>query len=484
MPDLRPLSMHTAFALIISLVLSAVAFAGAPELPAPMVLVAAEEIAELEAVLMAEVEKNRVRKCLRPVFSGVPTTGPADAKISEVIEGEVHQACYLAMKENHDAVAAYLDGPVSPENKAPEAIVAACISLPVAIAAAVQHADACSPYLFGRRGSPEMLPAVRGGRALAVLIRHEGTAGNWKGAIDMTLNGVRFYQDFNRGPGASLMVAMVSTAAIIIIIKDGIRPLLEVAIPPAAENNLALRGVSALLATDPTFCDCMPYERWGIPLQLMLPVIKGGGWEPPGGFDFGSTPPPEYPLPGTKRLGLAAGQEMALAWVAMETVHSRFAEMCRTNHTPANLFKAMRTASEEILAKPRNSNWKRVLLLLFAKDPQRALRDWITDILQSVAIPAFDKYVIRYAQRRFILQGLRLQLMVARYSKANGTCPSLKGLEHHTFAQATTDPGSGKPMVVTFPQNGTLKLTPAQETVDAVEDAESVGSYEFDCPTK
>jgi hypothetical protein len=483
MPDLRPVSMHTAFALIISLVLSPVAFAGDSELPAPMVLISEAEIAELEQAVMAEVEKNKVRKCLRPVLSGKPTDGPADAEIVEIVEGDAHQACYAAVKESADAVAKYLDGPVASDNQAPEAVVAACMSLPIAMKGAIQHADACSPYLFGRRANPGFLSAVRGGRALAVLIRHEGAAGNWKGAIDMTLSGVRFYQDLNRGPGASLIVAMVSTAAILNIIDSGMRPLLEVAIPSASDHQLALRGISSLLATDPPFCDAFHYERYGLALQMLLPAIKGQGWEPPGGFDEGMAPPTDV-VPGGSHLGLAPGQEMALAWVAMEGVHSSFAKMCRENHNVADLYAAIRRAAEEVIARPQQSNWKRVLLLLFAREPMLVLRNWLVDILQGVAIPAFDKYVIKYAQRRFNLQGLRLQMLVARYSLANGTCPSLKGLEHHTYAQATVDPGSGKPMVISFPQNGTLKLTPAQDTLDAVGDPEQVGSYEFDCPTK
>ncbi len=481
MPDRKVIGLATGLALIITLATPALAQTGATP-PAPMVLVSDAEIQALEAVLMAEVEKNRVRKCLRPVFSGKPTSGPADEKIRGIIEGELHRGCYQAVEENADAVSAYLEAPVAPDSKAPAAVVSACISLPGAIRSAIQHADACSPYIFGRNGLPELLPVVRGGRALAVLIRHEGTAGNWKGAIDMTLNGVRFYQDFGRGPGSSLIVAMVATAAIGAIVDLGLSPLLERSVPPPAEFKMVLRGLSALLATEPPYCDCMGYERYGVPLQFLLPGMKGEGWVPPGGFDHGSMPPVDFPA--TKRFGLAPGQEMALAWVAMETVHARFAEMCQTNHTTADLFKAMRAASEEIIAKPRQSSWKRALLLFFARDPQRALRDWVTDILQAVAIPSFDKYVIRYAQRRFKLQGLRLQLLVSRYSIANGTCPSLKGLEHHNFAQATVDPGSGKPMVISFPKNGTLKLTPAQETVDAVNDAERVGSYVFTCPTK
>ncbi len=175
---------------------------------------------------------------------------------------------------------------------------------------------------------------------------------------------------------------------------------------------------------------------------------------------------------------------MALAWVALEKVHSRFAEMCAANHTVADLYGAMRGAAEEVIAMPRQANWKRVLLLFLTKEPQLALRNWIVDILQAVAIPAFDKYLMRYAQRRFSLQGLRLQFLVSRYSKANGTCPSLKGLEHHTYAQATVDPGSGRPMVISFPVNGLLKLTPAQDVVDAVGDPEKVGDYKFRCPVK
>ena len=475
-------AFYPALTLVLLLMTPTLAAAGDSAAPAAMILVADEEIAALEQALMAEVEKNRTRKCMRPVLSGTPLDGPADQKIIDVIEGDVHRTCYEAAKESFDAIAAYLAAPVGPDNIAPVAVVSACISLPVAMAAAVQHADACSPYLFGRRATPELVSTVRGGRALAVLIRHEGASGNWKGAIDMALNGIRFYQDLNRGPGASLIVAMLSTAAVLSIVNEGLRPLLEAGVPPTAEYQQLLRGVSALLATDPPFCDSLAYERYGLALQTLLPTIKGKGWEPPGGFDYGVSPEESPAEMG--RLGVAPGQEMALVWIAMDGVHEQFAQMCRTNNRVAGLHADMRAAAEKVIARPKQSNWRRILGLLGAKEPKVVLRNWIVEILQAIALPALDKYVVRYAQRRFTLQGLRLQLLVANYSVANGVCPSLKGLEHPGFASATVDPGSGKPMVITFPENGILKLAPAQETIDAVGDAEMVGFYQFSCPIK
>lgn len=482
MRDCTLSAIYSVIVLTASLLIPTLAAAGDGDSPAAMVLVSEAEIGNLEQALMVEVEKNRTRKCMRPVFSGKPTVGPADQKIIDVIEGELHRNCYQAVKEEADAVAAYLARPSGTDNVAPAKVVSACMSLPVAMSAAVQHSDACSPYLFGRRATPELLSTVRGGRALAVLIRHEGAAGNWKGAIGMALDSLRFYQDLNRGPGASLLVAMLSTSAVLTIINEGIRPLLEAGVPPDAEYQQLLRGLSSLLATDPPFCDALSYERYGYALQTLLPTIKGAGWVPPGGFDHGIGPVED--APGMAHLGLAPGQEMALVWIAMDGVHERLLQMCSRNRRLADLYSEMRATSDEIIARPKQSNWRRILGLLGAKDPKLVLRQWIVEILQSVALPAFDKYVLKYAQRRFSLQGLRLQLLVASYSVANAVCPSLKGLEHPGFASATIDPGSGKPMVITFPENGTLRLAPAQETLDAVGDSQKAGFYQFTCPLK
>ncbi len=446
----------------------------------PMVLVTHSELAALEATALAEAEKNRSRQCIRPVLTGQPVQGSADQAIVEIVESEAHHKCYQAMEDHAEAVTAYLEGPADKAARAPAEVVSACLALPAAMARAVQHVDACSPYLFGRRAQPQLISVARGGRGLAVLIRNEGAAGNWGAAIDIALNGLRFYQDLNRGPGASLIIAMVSTAASDAIIEQGLRPLLEKGIPGEADFSRLTRGVSALLATDPPFCDTLAYERFGLPLQMMLPALKGEGWTPPGGFDHNMSPPAQDPA--TASLGLAPGQEMALAWVAMEEVHDRFSALCKAHHRVAGLYQAMHSASVDITSRVRESQWRRLFRLFVSSDPQKELRAWIVDILTSVAIPSFDKYVLRYAQRRFKLQGLRLQLLVARYSVANNVCPSLKGLEHPDFAPATVDPGSGKPMVIRIPQNGILDLYPAQETLDAAKDDEKVGHYRFSCP--
>ncbi len=448
--------------------------------PGPLVLVPATELAELEATALAEAEKNRTRQCFRPVLSGQPVQGNADAEIIAIVESEAHTRCYQAMKDQAEPVTAYLDGPVDKSIPAPSQVVSACLGLPAAMAAAVQHVDACSPYLFGRRAQPDLFSVVQGGRALAVLIRSEGAAGNWSGAIDSALLGLRFYQDLNRGPGASLIMAMVSTAASEAILEQGLRPLLENGVPGEPDFGRLARGVSALLATDPPFCDTLAYERFGLPLQMMLPALKEKGWTPPGGFDHNMSPPTSDPA--TNSLGLAPGQEMALAWVAMEEVHHRFAALCKAHHKVAGLYQAMHAASVGVTSRVRESQWRRVLRLFVSPNPHAELRSWIVDILSSVAIPSFDRYVLEYAQRRFKLQGLRLQLLVARYSIANNVCPSLKGLEHPDFAPATVDPGSGKPMVIRVPKNGVLDLYPAQETLDAAKDDEKVGHYRFRCP--
>ncbi len=310
----------------------------AQEAPAPAaLLVGPTELTALEDALMAAVEQNRNRRCPRPVLRGKPLDGPADEAMVAVVESDALKDCYDAVKEARDEVQAYLMADFGAKEP-PAAVLTKCKGLPAALAKAVAHADACSPYLFGRRGSPSLLPVVRGANAAAILVRERAREGQWESSFQLATDALRFYQDLGRGPGASLIAAMVGTAAFEHVIDDGLRPALEAGVLPEKLQAMVLKELGLLMASEPRFCDFLAYERHGMPLQLLLPRLKGEGWTPPGGFDADlldeTGKPRPYVEEGKVMAGMTHDQEAALSWAAMDKIHARMEAACRSAATP------------------------------------------------------------------------------------------------------------------------------------------------------
>lgn len=156
----------------------------------------------------------------------------------------------------------------------------ACEPLWRALQAAVQHSDACSPYLAGRRGysaTEGKLGTV--GRFAALRARAE-SAGAPLAAAQSLIDLLRFAHDVARG-GPPLTTALLRN----MLFRSAI-PELEAILNEkpfgSAELETLGRELAVLARTEPDPRDSVAGDE-----QLMMPIscvapFKPAGWEPPG----------------------------------------------------------------------------------------------------------------------------------------------------------------------------------------------------------
>jgi len=464
-------------AFLFLLVLSPLAVAGQPA-PVFRPLITREEVAALEADLMAKVKENQERRCLRPVLRGKPLPGNADADIVAVAQGERFTECFDAVRSDADALRSWL-GLRSHDSGPPAAVVEACVGLPEAIGRAVRHEDACSPYLFGRRAVPALVSLLRASKALTMQVRVLADAGKGDEALALALDSLLFFQDLARGPGAPLIAAMLGTAASRVVVEDGLRPVLSGASPALRVLERTALEIDALLASEPGFCDFLPYERYGMALQLFLPVLKGKGWGPPGGFDELGTP---QDLPeGGAPFGSPKWNEVALSWLGLDRVHGQMAAACKEAKGPLGMAEAFEELAGELSDRAGRSNWRRMLLVLVSPDPVLAVREWIFDILGGIAVPAFGRYALKYRERTFLLQAVRIHVEILTMRLKTGKCPSQADLGSGLWTGFLADRTSGEPLQVSTATDGSLSVRPSPAFAAALGlDADPL-AYSFEC---
>jgi len=438
-------------------------------------LVDPAEIERLEAQLWEKVRENQLRKCERPVLRGKAAPGSADEAIIAVLEGEAFTECFDAVKEASKEIREWLTSD-APSAEPPGGVLTLCAKLPQAVTSAVAHTDACSPYLFGRRGMPKMIKAVQAGKALAVLVRVMAREGKVDEAVALGLDSVRFFQDLARGEGASLLTSMIGVVSAREVVMEGLRPALQGGAPTAAVLKRSIAETKALLASEIDFCDSLAYEHYGMALQMLLPALKPCGWTPPGGYDEGHKPKKvdrPAPTPGSLQWN-----ESAVAWLGMERVHVLLAKACRSGQTIMEKKRAMEAAGEALLKRSQKPVWRRYLAIIAAKDPKAELRDWIIDILSGIAIPSMGGYATKYYERRFSLEAIQLHMQFIAARSNKGTCPSIDALRSLADASA---PKGELPLQVSMSQDGAISILPPKAYCDELDEEDSPPSYTFTC---
>lgn len=429
--------------------------------PGPEALVSEAELTPLQAALNAFVTESQARRCPVPPLRGEARPGRADAAIEAILRPSTPElvACAEAAERHRDALAKQADGEPDPEVLE---VVEACDALDDAVHAAAAHEDACSPYLAGRRGLPKILRALALGRAVAARAQTHARAGRQEEALSLALDWLRVTQHLSRGPGAPLLAAMAGNAAVDTMIQGVVAPLLG----PGASATLAERAereLALLLDGEPRFADLLAYERYALPLQTVLPGLRGRGWEPPGGFDEGGRPMEGGTL-GAEFPGVGEREALMLAWIAMDRNGERMTAACPPEATLTECRTGLARLQDATLAK-QPKGLGSLLAVAAAEDQRAAVRDQILTILESIAQPSFARYVDRLALRRFQLAAARVHAAVAVSRARTGTCPTVAELEAPHWAERLQVPGVAEAMTVEASDVG-IVLTPPAEIVD------------------
>jgi len=428
------------------------------------------EVAALEARLLAEIEDNRTRTCVRPVLRGRSAAGPADTDIVSVVEGdEGLRECYEFIQQFEASVF----GPPDAANERQTGLMArfskVCASLPPAIERATAHADACSPYLPGRRPMPGLMGlqrTLRAARHLAALVVLSDRAGE---AADRFLDLVRFAQDLGRG-GGSMVMTMLATSMIREILSNDLPQLL--ARPELTDEDLVRirRGLGQLIETEPSLQRSIAADTTWLAYEAGLPLLRGPGWAPPGGYSAGNQARPADYEPDLLPL-VTPGQERRFILAAIMDLGRRHGEACPESATLAECYLGLRAMTEAMRGWRSVPGWLRALQTLAAPSPWEAWLRHLRELVQEMVSVPFESYVPGYAVRPFLLGALRLQVAVLREARRTGRCPTAEDLGTPAWRERIRDPGTGGALVLRVGEGGGIVVESAAPIWKAAEES-------------
>ncbi|MFH1530997.1 MAG: hypothetical protein ABIK09_09730 [Pseudomonadota bacterium] len=408
----------------------------------PPALVSRGDLDVLAARLDATIEENIARHCPRPVIGGAPIPGPAAHDIVLVAEGGA------GLHDCYDFLAQYgavLFGPPVDDGERQTGLVnqftEICRSLPEALRSATSHADACSPYQPGRRGIPDLqvtmtaLAAARRFGAMAVL------GGQPAAAAQRFLDVLRFSQDLGRG-GAPLVLTMFGTSVMREVIMNDLAQLIE---RPEVEVE-DLEGIASaldqLILSEPSLPRIIAADTTWLAVEAGLPLIRGPGWAPPGGFSQGRrrTPTDDAPdlLP-----WIPQSRERGIIFSAFMELDRKRRAACPLNATLADCHAGLLALSEARQLMESTPSWIRWLRVALAPAPLAALRRELEERVQARVDAPFEGYVREYASRSFQMTILRFLVAVRLELRRSGRCPTSEDLEAPRWQEILRDPVFG-----------------------------------------
>ena len=378
--------MRQVIALVFALAASSCKTDKAP----PPRLITEAEIAAHEKALLARLAANQTRKCERLPLRGEAASGPAAADALAVIEpaaGTPLAACHAKL---------------TPDAPAP-AVVAECGPVfEAAIAKAVAHVDACSPYQAGVRASADMPgPQIKIAK-LVDAYAAERAKTDPPGAMWITLEAMQWSDDLARGH-TSLLDNMIAIANVQILAKRAaaIAPTLPADALPALAT-----AVDVLLAEQPSMTETFRGELETMTLFYALAPLEPAGWVPPGGWGMHAVNDVLTPA----QDGMDRRDGYAIMFYVTDRQAAEIERVCPDDVTLEMC--AIGLASVPTGREDANVE-KRYKELLAAKNPSEVrlkIRDAIANVLTDVARPAYADYVKKRGRAVALLAALRIHL--------------------------------------------------------------------------
>ena len=414
------------------------------EQPRPR-LVSEDELRAIDQEIKKIVERNRAKKCPRPVLRGEPLPGTAAADIIAVVEGaDDTGACRQKLDETSDMVFEALDHPEDykpegfparlnrtpkPQSQAPKELLElekTCAPLLLRIQKAVRHGDACSPYLPGLHEQPGYIAIIRASRLAAARARRLFAEGDPGPGFDLLLDVARFGQDFGRG-GTSLLETMIGVAA-----TRTVLPMLEYGLnhkKPLDQKLLQRieKELGQLLETQPHPAEFLRGEMEAMATYTLNPSKKH---------------------PDTITIGVDERDDNALALIALRETSADVLSGCKKTDPPVRCEEHIHAVAGRY-RKSHSGDLEQaeaMLRVAVAPDKVAAVRREIIDILKAVAAPAYDRYLRHEGQTRFRLGGLRLHAAYRRLAEKAKACPQAAVFDQEPLSGLRTDPFSQKPM--------------------------------------
>lgn len=418
------------------------------------------QLAAMEKALLAEAKANQSKKCPRPLLRGRPLAGSADRALLAIIKkGDAAlEGCFKFLSARDREIRKFLKAPESRISPSLEKIIQSCEPLALTVASAARHREACSPFLTGRRALPNMIRFMRMAKGLSLLVRGLLQEGKAEKAINLALDGLRVSQDLSRGRGTPLIVAMVAVAASKIIGDFALRVVLNSGKPLGRPLLQRLqRELKILVRTEPPFREFLASETQSLALQTWLPLLKGPGWVPPGGWDEGLAPGVPKGTPSPK-----ARLSAILGWVAMKRSIERLEQACPQGSTMQFCHQGMTREGRQMARAARAGGLDMIIEILGADDPAKRITEWIIRIFQALNGNAYAKYIIRYAYRSFYYAAHGLHAALRLEAERTGHNPPLKALLAHGRRLRFLDPNTGLPLGLSRALNGAVVVSPSR----------------------
>ncbi len=390
--------------------------------------------------LMKRLEANAKRMCPGPKVTATTTPGPAADAVVQLVEGKGEIAgCMTRLSELAKGGSLKADiARVDPKIAEFDAACGATIADKVTEAAA--HAEGCSPYQTGVRVEPkDVVRAIHLAHVVAFHARQVAAGGKPVEAVQLSLGGLRVFQDLARGH-VTLLLGMVSVAGSEIIGANLDQILDTVKINPEQRAELAAE-LDALLAAMPLWADLMAGERDNMDLYLGAAQLMPKDWVPPGGWNEDLRPKPEGSNGGsngsdgsdetvrfpTKHFGHPRDEAAMLLAMTADNA-AELAKVCPAGASYAVCLKAMEASA--VAAKPSAEADLKAMYGEFAKAAASGnvdleavrlrIRTAVITILKSLMQPNLARYPIKLALVVARLAELRIHLEVEN----TGTCPT------------------------------------------------------------
>jgi len=405
----------------------------------PVFLISPQERDQLQGRLLNRLMANGRLRCPRAVLRATAQPGQADAMIRSLLEPSGATARCFAYIERHwsDLRRAFFreatqwPGGVAgrplptaqpmvgsqPQPAIVKELLALCVATAPLLERAVQRADACSPYLPGRRRAPKLGSVLQAHMAMVALARHRFQTSP-RTAVWLLLHTLQLGQDLCRG-GPAWIWALVTRLGSMDVVATLGRMLAADRLSPTALQEVQT-GIGRLRSNEPALPPHILGERLSTDLTRYLIPMMPRRWIPPGGRPVGSTAGKSTSA-GRKSRGRAFSgsirQDLLVAWIASERYSGRLVAACRDAASGRRCWKAVRAVEKRVVARrgqlqQRWRKFNRRASRLKEGFDRAATREAAIELITGVDAPNTSGYLVQAAQRGFYLAALELHVRV------------------------------------------------------------------------
>ncbi len=292
-----------------------------------------------------------------------------------------------------------------------------CMSTAPLLERAMQRADACSPYLPGRRRAPKLGSVLQAHLAMIALARHRFLSSP-REAVWLLLYTLQFGQDLCRGGPAWIWPLVTRLGAL-----DGVATLGRM----LAADRLSIAalqevqtGISRLRTNEPALPPHIQGEQLVTELERYLIPMMPRRWIPPGGRPLSSTAGKDSSGTPDGRGRAFSGsirQDLLVAWIASKRYTGRLVAACRDAASGWHCLNGVRAEEQRVVARrgKLRQRWRR-----FNQRASRikegfdraATREAAIELLTGGYAPDTSGYLSQAAQRGFYLAALGLHVRV------------------------------------------------------------------------